>query len=43
LQVRRIVDIDSDSGQIQHDARLSGGLSGSVMRFEAVVPEAKRE
>jgi len=43
LQVIGIVKIQSDTRQLQNDARFAGRLGCSQMRFEAVVAEAKRE
>jgi hypothetical protein len=43
LQVRWIVHVHGDPRQVQHNAGLAGGLSGGVMRLEAVIPEAKRK
>src|ERR1700722_11737062 len=43
FEIRGIVDVDRNPGQVQHHARFAAGLGGSVMRFEAVVAKAKRE
>jgi hypothetical protein len=43
LQVFRIVNVDCNSWQTQHDAGFARGLRGGVMRLEAVIAKAKRE
>jgi hypothetical protein len=43
LQVFRIVDVNRDAWQVEHDARFARSLRVGVMRFEAVVAEPQRE
>ncbi len=43
LEISRIVDIDCNPRQLQHDTGFAGGPGGGVVRFEAVIAEAQRE